>query len=605
MPDHNPRPADRFTRDAPLSLDPQTNRLTVTFSTGAPVRRRDHYTGQDYTEILVVSADAIDLSRLNSGGAPVLNTHSSFDLTGIIGVVESARVERGAAVADIRLTDRPEVAGIVRDIANGISRNVSVGYTVDQWSVAPATADQLETRTAVRWTPYEISLVPIPADVGAMTRSAPTERFTAMNSPTAQDAIQAERSRASEIMTIARLARLPESWASDHVRRGTEVEAARGQAFEFISRHATHRVPADHAAFMAQDEAPRTARAIEDALFSRLTGRAPAGQATEFRGMSMPDMFRALLEARGERGARWLRPAQLMSRMHVASDFPNLLRNSGSRALLDMYQRAQSPLRSALARVKELPDYRDASLLRLGEAALLHEVPEGAEITRGTVKEREETYRLRDFARIFGMTNQAVINDDLGAFSDFLTNMAGAAAETEAVAILALLTANAGMGANLTDGTALFDASRGNTGTGVVGVTAVGVGRAAMRKTTGLDSVTPIAAEPRYLLVAPDAETLADQVVTAITPNVTTAVNPFAGVLQKLCEPRLSGAPWYLFADPAAAPVIECAYLEGGPKGPVLDTKEGWDVLGIEFRAVLTFGCGLVGWRGAYRSTGA
>jgi hypothetical protein len=53
------------------------------------------------------------------------------------------------------------------------------------------------------------------------------------------------------------------------------------------------------------------------------------------------------------------------------------------------------------------------------------------------------------------------------------------------------------------------------------------------------------------------------------------------------------------------APVIEVAYLQGSGPGPILSTEEGFDTLGVKFRAVLDFGCGLVGWRGAVRSAGA
>lgn len=57
--------------------------VELVWSTGAPVRRRDPMTGETYDEILVLDAEACDLSRLNAG-APLLNAHGSWALSGVI-----------------------------------------------------------------------------------------------------------------------------------------------------------------------------------------------------------------------------------------------------------------------------------------------------------------------------------------------------------------------------------------------------------------------------------------------------------------------------------------------------------------------------------------
>src|SRR5262249_48842129 len=210
------------------------------------------------------------------------------------------------------------------------------------------------------------------------------------------------------------------------------------------------------------------------------------------------------------------------------------------------------------------------------------------------------------YAKIFSLSRNAIVNDDLGAFSDFSTAAGRAAAETEASVLVALLTANSGTGPTLDDGNPLFHTSHGNvaaSGT-VIDVTNLAAARLAMRSQLGLDGITPVNAVPRFLLVSATKETQAESVLAPLVPAQVTNVNPFQNALTLLVEPRLSGNRWYVFADPASLPVLEYAYLSGA-QGPQMASREGWDVLGMEFRVIDDFGTGVVDYRGAYSNAGA
>jgi hypothetical protein len=61
---------------------------------------------------------------------------------------------------------------------------------------------------------------------------------------------------------------------------------------------------------------------------------------------------------------------------------------------------------------------------------------------------------------------------------------------------------------------------------------------------------------------------------------------------------------WRLFADPAQLPAFEVAYLNG-QEGPVVEQKEGWSSLGMEFRCIFDFGCGLIEFRPTFYGVGA
>ena len=126
----------------------------------------------------------------------------------------------------------------------------------------------------------------------------------------------------------------------------------------------------------------------------------------------------------------------------------------------------------------------------------------------------------------------------------------------------------------------------------------------AMRTQKGLDGTTPINVVPRFLVVGPALETAAEKLLASIYAATLADVNPFSGKLSLLVEPRITDESFYVFADPAVLPVLEYAYLSSA-QGPQMASRKGWDVLGMEFRVVLDFGCGAVDWRGAYLNPGA
>lgn len=124
--------------------------VVLSFSSTAPV---DRMFG---VEILEHGADNVDLSRLNDGG-PLLSDH---DTSRQIGVIERAWLTDGKGHAEIRFSrsDRAQIE--FQDVVDGIRRNVSVGYRIEEIREKPKTNEVRVTR----WTPLEISLVSVAAD---------------------------------------------------------------------------------------------------------------------------------------------------------------------------------------------------------------------------------------------------------------------------------------------------------------------------------------------------------------------------------------------------------------------------------------------------------
>ena len=77
--------------------------------------------------------------------------------------------------------------------------------------------------------------------------------------------------------------------------------------------------------------------------------------------------------------------------------------------------------------------------------------------------------------------------------------------------------------------------------------------------------------------------------------------------LSPISEPRLDAASataWYLAASPNQIDTIEYAYLEG-QQGAYVETRNGFDVDGVEIKCRLDFGAKAIDWRGLYRNPGA
>lgn len=158
------------------SVHAEDRTVDIVFSTGAPVLRYDYMAGKRYWEILSMDPAHVRLQQINSIGV-VLDTHSAYSVGDVLGAVkrDSARIEKGKGIATLQFSRRDSVAPVWQDVQDGILRSFSVGAKVFK-AVEDVGKDGVTRRTAVDWEPFEISLVPMPADVGATTRSAEVYR---------------------------------------------------------------------------------------------------------------------------------------------------------------------------------------------------------------------------------------------------------------------------------------------------------------------------------------------------------------------------------------------------------------------------------------------
>jgi ATP-dependent protease ClpP protease subunit len=343
---------------------------------------------------------------------------------------------------------------------------------------------------------------------------------------------------------------------------------------------------------------------MAEAIAARITGRTVSAPAAQWRGLSMAEMAAACLKHSGQRLPANARAGQIIQASLSTSDFPLLLQQSTNRILQDTLAVSPGAARMVCA-MRSVPDFRPGRFIQFAGMGTLGEMTEGGPITYAPPAERGESFAVKTFARQVQFTRQMLVNDDLGAL-DQARLLAGVVVATEAGEFAKMFATNgAGWGPTLTDTNPLFHSSHGNVSAGTVGTAGISAGRVVMRAQTDAKG-NLVAPEPRLVLVGPAGETAAEQALNDLQVATAESSRPvFAGRLALAVEPRLSGAPWFLFADPLLAPVLAMVTLEGTGGNPVVTQHESSDYDGLSLKVTHDFTIAPMGFVGAVRLTGA
>lgn len=644
----------------PGSVDIENRTAELTWTTGAKGRRWSWDVG-GYMEELEVSEKAVRLDRLNSG-APLLNAHSAYALDDVIGVVERAWIEGGEGKAVVRFSQREEADAIFRDVKDGILRNISVGYAVHRYEVAEEEDDKVPTYIARDWEPMELSIVPIGFDDGAKIRSAKTpadytgQRFDtqfeiraaelAPEQPAAvatetqeenemteatraadeleirREAAEAERKRCLTIKQMARKVGLGDEVAEDLIERGVAVQDASAAMIDKLAERQAAEQPETRntqatVVTSGVDQSILLAKrgAMENALLSRCNPKIKLEDgAREFRGMCLVDMAREFVGLAGGNPSGMARQeiaraalgcdrsAVRAAGMHTSSDFPILLGSTVNRTLRDAYALAPQTWRP-LGRQTSVPDFREVSRVALGDISALEKINESGEYKHGTLGEDGAPLKVGKFGKIIAITWESIVNDDLSALTRIPQALGAAAAQAESDVVWSLILGNP----NFVDGTPVYHADHGNlsASAGAINTTTLAAARAAMRKQKSKAGHF-LNLGPEFLVVGPDKELEAYQFTSSnYVPAKNADINDSRNAsLQVIVDARITGNQWYLFAAPGLVDTFEYAYLEG-EQGVFTETREGFEVDGMEIKARLVFGAAWIDYRGAYKNAGA
>lgn len=139
------------------AIDAEARTVDLSFSSEEPYAR---WWG---VEILDHAPGAVNLERLNNGGA-VLVEHRTDDHIGTV-VAGTARLDGSKGRAVARFGRSARAAEVFGDVQDEIKTLVSVGYMIDEMVLESRDAKTgTDTYRVTKWTPFEVSLVAVPAD---------------------------------------------------------------------------------------------------------------------------------------------------------------------------------------------------------------------------------------------------------------------------------------------------------------------------------------------------------------------------------------------------------------------------------------------------------
>lgn len=576
--------------------------------------------------------NAIDMIRAKSGLALLFN----HDQDRPIGRVNNIRSDGDKLKGTLKFSSNKDAESVFNDVRDGILTDISIGYKVDVRSV------DIETEPGVhnvgRWTPAEVSVVTVPADPRAGIQRNYQELFTMSKSDENPGNLQLvkdeaiaegrklEKQRQVEIRGAFDLVKLSDSELLNECLDNAEctVDQARAMILKKIGENNQGNITTGSFVQVGEEAGEKRSLAMQTAVLGRAgydlgDEEKRSLQGNEFVGMSMRELARDCLE-QANVSTRGLNAHQIIGKAltlrstigHSTSDFDGVLENTANKFLLQGFDSAGTTWRE-ISRVMPITDFKATSVSRLQSYPALPVVPAGAEFSYGTVGDVKETITLLTYGSLFSITRQALVNDDLAAFSDIPRRQGLAADRTINSNVYSVLTANAALGQ---DSTTLFHADHNNIGTGgVISVTTVDEMRTLMRKQTDGGNSVGMNNDIAKLIVPAELEGRANVLRTSqVDPIGLTgalagaqAANPEQNRWDVVADATLSATSalvYYAMSNPNTTDTIISGFLDGQTT-PFLESENGFTVDGVTWKVRIDHAAIAADYRGMARNAGA
>lgn len=610
------------------NVDTDSRTVELSFSSETPYGR---WFGD---EILCHDEECINLERFNNGLGTLLFNH---DRDAVVGHIEKVWVEDNRGKALVRFDKDEQSETIFQKVQSGTLQGVSVGYSIKRYEVLDE-KDSVssngrfkgpDTYVVTDWEPLEISIVSVPADPTVGVGRSAEEIHTSIDTQEEEKsmdekeilktedvkstepvetgitqadlakAMEQERKRTSEITALFR--DFDVEGADEAIVMGVSVDEARAMVMDQLrARNKGVSVT------MGEAESDKFRAAAQDAVLMAVgipvADAAPG--ANELRGHSLVELARESLQREGLQANFGDNMELARQAINSTSTFPAIMSNLANKSVMTGFNEAETTYQLWAGKGSNR-DFKEATRVALSEAGDLELVPEGSQFKAMTFKEASARTKVATYGKLFSLTRQAIINDDLGMFSAIATRFGSAAKRLVNKMVYAQLTGNVEM----EDGVTLFNSKHGNVATTgeALSVKAIAKAVTAMRRQKGIQGTATLNITPKYLIVPPELEMVAYQLMnsTADVAGVNSGVvNPYKGRFIVIADAEITDPDaWYLVADATQHDTIETTFLNG-VEAPRLETRQGFDVDGIEYKVALDVGVRALDFRGLYKNAG-
>lgn len=416
---------------------------------------------------------------------------------------------------------------------------------------------------------------------------------------------EAEMQRATEIVSMCRDF---DEDSTSYIKEGKSVDEVRSIILNKVKAERAA-LAAGNVQITGEAEADKIRAAAVDGLLLRanmISEKDANESANSFRSMSMRDLAVECLSRNGVSNAHRLTDDELFRRaVSPDSQFVSIIDNTVKKSMATAYKAAE-PTFDKWCGVGSNSDFKETARYQLSEAGELLPLTQTGEIKFDEMKDSKATTRVLTYARGFGFTRQALINDDLGVLTKIPAAYVRAALRGRNKLVYKMLATG-----KTYDGKAIFHADHNNSGkAGALTVATLAELTKLMRKQKNIRGLETLNIKPEFLIVPAALEATAAQLLTSTADpagNNSGVANIYRNSLNLIVDAELddySATQYYVAANSADIDTIEVTYLNGN-KQPILESQVGFDFVGIRWRILDDFGVSALDYRGLATNAGA